>query len=74
VDVDPLCGKAFAILNGLCLYGKQVSGAPAALLLAPVDGHDILHSALEAEVHLLAFLDTRDDVVAEFINLMQRCW
>jgi len=47
--------------------------APAALLLSPVDGHDVLHAALEVEVHLLAFLDARDDVVAKFMNLVQRC-
>nr|WP_304097131.1 hypothetical protein [Mitsuokella multacida] len=45
----------------------------AALLLAPVDGHDVLHVALEAEVHLPAFFDTRDDVVAELVDLVERC-
>lgn len=30
-DVDQLYGKMLAILDGLCLYGEQVSGAPAAL-------------------------------------------
>ena len=33
---------------------------------------DEIYAALEAEVHLLAFLDTRDDVVTEFMDLVQR--
>ena len=70
-DVNQPYRKVLAILDGLCLYGEQVRGAPAALLLAPVDGLDVLHAALEAEVHLLAFLDTRDDVVAELMDLVQ---
>ena len=72
-DVDQPYGKALAILDSLSLYGEQVSGAPAALPLASVDGLDVLHAVLEAEVHLLAFLDARDDVVAEFMDLVQRC-
>ena len=73
-DVDQPYRKVLAILDGICLYGEQVSGASATLLLAPVDGLDVLHAALEGEVHLLAFLDTRDDVVAELVDLVERCW
>lgn len=72
-NVDQTYRKALAVLDGLSLYGKQVRGAPAALLLAPVDGLDVLHAALETEVHLLAFLDTRDDIVAKVMDLVQRC-
>lgn len=54
-NVDQSYRKALAVLDGLSLYGEQVRGAPVALLLPPVDGHDVLHAALEAEVHLLAF-------------------
>lgn len=72
-DVDQPHGEMLAVLGGLSLYGEQVSRAPVALPLASVDGLDVLHAALEAEVHLLAFLDTRDDVVAELVDLVQRC-
>ena len=63
-NVDQPYWKMLAILDGFSLYGEQISGAPAAFLLAPVNLLDDLHEALEAEVQLLIFLDTRDDVVA----------
>lgn len=43
----------------------------AAFLLASVACLDVLHTTLEAEIHLLAFLDTHDDVIAKLVNLVQ---
>ena len=70
-DIDQPYWKILAILDGFSLYGEQISGAPASFLLAPVNSLDVLHEAMEAEVQLLIFLDTRYDVVAELMNLMQ---